>query len=203
MISTELEVLQRELRKFYKQNLQERTKSLRQLLLDDSKHLDWKYDFTSIRIPSRRLVDLIGLAVMSWYMNEEIRFLVQQELISNWPTEEKEVGEILLTSEIYMLAWLKIQQKFTERDFFGNVLNRRLSNIWSLSTFRKISERQVKKYTGWCRGHQESNHLRISPLPAELRVGTISLKEEQSKTEESYRKLQNLVRQIEDFLDSR
>lgn len=164
--------------------------------------LSFEYDLTRLRIPSRKAKDLIGLAVSSWYMTDEIRFLLQLELSSVWPAESKEVGEILLTSKEFMLAWLIIQDQWNENDFFGNVLDKRLSRLWNLVTFHRKPRSSVKKYTGWSRGHQENNRRGQFPLPSELMVGTISIEEDLLRKAEQERKLLNLKQKIEDFLSS-
>jgi hypothetical protein len=168
----------------------------------DSPTYQSDYDLTRLRIPTRKAKNLIGLAVMSWYMSEEIRTLLQLELRSVWPADYYEVGEVLLTSKEYMLAWLIIQDQWNEFDFFGNVLDKRLSRIWNLVTFFRKPRTPVKKYTGWCRGYQESYRRVKFPLPIELTVGVISFEEDLIRQAERERKLLSLVRKIEIFLSS-
>jgi hypothetical protein len=168
----------------------------------DSPTYQTEYDLTRLVIPTRKTKDLIGLAVMSWYMSEEIKVLLQLELRSVWPAESWEVGEVLLTSKEFMLAWLIIQDRWNEHDFFGNVLDKRLGRIWNLVTFHRKPRTPVKKYTGWCRGYQESYRRVKFPLPPELMVGVISYEEDLFRQAERERKLLLLVRKIEDFLSS-
>jgi hypothetical protein len=168
----------------------------------DSPTYQAEYDLTRLVIPTRKTKDLIGLAVLSWYMSEEIKTLLQLELRSVWPAEFREVGEVLLTSKEFMLAWLIIQDQWNEYDFFGNVLDKRLSRIWTLVDFRRKSRTPVRKYTGWCRGYQESTRRVKFPLPSELTVGVISYEEDLIRQAEQERKLLLLVRKIEVFLSS-
>jgi hypothetical protein len=201
MFKLNLNDLDSQLSRFHQKLFGKREFTLIDNLLDGPKHLA-DYDLTRLVIPTRKTKDLIGLAVMSWYMTDEIRFLLQLELNSVWPADSKEVGEVLLTSKKFMLAWLIIQDQWNERDFFGNVLDKRLSRIWNSVTFFRKSRRPVKKYTGWCRGHQENNRRVQFPLPAELMVGTISYEEDLLRKAEQERKLLILVRKIEGFLET-
>lgn len=201
MFKLSLEDLDSQLSCFHHRLFREREFTLIDNLLAGPKHLS-EYDCTRLVIPTRKTKDLIGLAVMSWYMHDEIRCLLQLELGSIWPADSKEVGEVLLTSKKFMLAWLIIQDRWNERDFFGNVLDKQLSRYWNLVTFFRKSQRPVKKYTGWCRGHQESNRRVQFPLPAELMIGTISYEEDLLRRAEQERKLLLLVRRIETFLDT-
>jgi hypothetical protein len=61
-----------------------------------------------------------------------------------------------------MIGYLILQEEWSSSDFFGNVLNvARLRWNSEYVSFAMVSERPVKKYTGYCRGYQESNRPRI------------------------------------------
>lgn len=172
------------LRKCYIKNFQSKTEDLRQFLLAGSTHqpgLLEQYDLTQIVLKVRKKNQKIGLAILSWYFPEEIRFLVQFSLRETWDSESLELKEILLSSKDFAITWLICESGWTESDFFGNIVDKKLSHLWSLTSFYKKSRRKVKKYTGWCRGHQESNRGVSSTLPGYLFAASSVEEENQRK----------------------
>lgn len=188
----------------YKSLFKGKTESLRQFLLESpTQYTDVfkHFDLTRINLRLRKKNQMIGLAIISWYFPEEIRFLVQEELREIWDPESKEVMEILLNSQDFAVAWLICSSDWTESDFFGNVLNKDLAFLWSLSNFRKISRRKVKKYSGYCRGYQESNRGAPSPfLPKEL-FAKSDVESEIQKELRYQEKLRNLQLKVEQDLN--
>jgi hypothetical protein len=103
-------------------------------------------------------------------MTEEVRILLQLSLEEvEWPAEKFFQKEVLLTSKDVMLGYLILQEEWSGGDFFGNILDR-ARRQWNseFCDFEKVSQRPVRKYTGYCRGYQESNR-RGSSLPHELK----------------------------------
>lgn len=197
--SSSLKGLDIELRKYYSSYLSERTERLLLTLLDSPKLQHEKFDYTRLNLTKlRRLHQKEMLGLMSWYMPEEIRFLVHFELRETWGAESKEVMEVLLTSKDYALTWLiAVQEKWSERDFFGNVLDKKFASIFNQSfDFRRRMTSFVKRYTGYCRGYQESFRSSPSPLPVELQVGTLSFDEELARKSEETLLLSNLLNKV-------
>jgi hypothetical protein len=156
-----LSVIDSSLNNVYEKLFESKTESLRQFLLEGPTHhpnIYLDFDLTQIHLKTRKLSQKIGLAIVSWYFPSEIRFLVHLSLREIWGADLPEVKEILLSSKEFALTWLICESKWTESDFFGNILDKRLANLWQFSNFRRLSRKKVKRYTGWCRGHQESNH---------------------------------------------
>lgn len=192
-----------QIEKFYRQNLSKWTESLRTKLLDSpTQYSEFsKIDFTRLKLNRfLKVRQKIGLAVMSWYMPKEIQVLLQLELREYWGADYLEVMEVLLTSKQFCLTWVLRCSRWNENDFFGNVLNRTLATIWRSTDFVKLSEKPVKRYTGYCRGYQESSRRAPSPLRPDLgrkiRI-PISEEEEQQKKIEQEIKLQELLRKVE------
>jgi len=163
-----------QLQRLYSKFWSEKPESLRQFLLDSPTHQTevLKYfDLTTIRIKGRHKRDLERLAILSWYFPEEIRILVQLNLKEIWDKQDKYLveKEILLSSKTFCLAWILSESGWTECDFFGNVLNKKAVS-WVLQglSFKRLSQKKVKKYTGWCRGYQESNRGAPRSFPPEL-----------------------------------
>jgi hypothetical protein len=198
MFKSSFQRIDLEIESYHSKYLQKRTESLRTILLDNPKQeIQWtKYDFTRLYFGNLRLRQKIALTLMSWYMNEEIRFLVQMELREIWGGDSREVMEVLLTSKEFALTWIYSISGWNERILFGNVLNRELGNLWQRVDFRRLSQRKVRRYTGYCRGYQESSRRAPSPLPAELRPGTLSYEEYLERKTKHELSLQSLLQRV-------
>jgi hypothetical protein len=158
-------------------------------------------DVTTLRIP-RKLKDKLLLALLSWYVDEVVGFLIRLNLEENWGAELKEVGQIVLTSKEFALAWFIIQDKWNEFDFFGNILcEERVQFISDFLEFKKMSRKKVKKYTGYCRGYRDSNHQGQKPLPVDVQPGTISYQEHQTELYVQDIKLFSIYHRITAFLE--
>lgn len=197
----DLKVLDQQLNARYETLFGKRTESLRIQLLDNPKQISDSFDLTRLVIRTRRDSDLIGLALMSWYMTDEVRFLLQLQLLEFKLSVPYGLMEILLNSKEYALSWLLLQEKWNERDFFGNVLDRRLARIWEGTRWFRTSDRKVKRYTGYCRGYQESNRRAPSSLPSELRAKLTVQEEEQRRLAYDQRTFL-LLCEIEEFLET-
>jgi hypothetical protein len=158
------------------------------------------FDVTTLRTP-RKLKEKITLAIASWYFPEEIGTLVRINLEETWGTERQEVGEVLLASKAFALAWLIIQEDFNEYDFFGNYLSQpRVKQLLRFLEFKQVSTKKVKRYTGYCRGHRDGTHRSPTSLPRELQPGVISLEEDQTRKLLLEQKKLRLLGRIRDYL---
>jgi hypothetical protein len=172
----------------------EKPESLRQLLLDSPKQdLSYfqRFDVTKFVFKDKSKRSLIRLAILSWYFPEEIRVLFQLNLKEIWTKQDRFCveKEVLLSSKTICLAWILHESGWKERDFFGNILNERetvrlLKNL----NFWRLSQRKVKKYTGYCRGYRESNRGAPRSFPPEMELWVLdetvwSQKELQFQTE--------------------
>lgn len=199
--SDDLTLIDQEISKFYRKFLSPRTESLRQLLLDSptQESILQKYDLTRLNFKFQKEREFRTLAIISWYFPDEIRLLVQVELSDSWKASQKEVKEILLTSKDYALTWLMRVSRWTESDFFGNILNKSFVRIFNLTEFRVKSRKRVPRYTGYCRGYQEANRGAPSSLGKEHWAKRSYLEEEQAKLENELR-LKLLIQQVEEEL---
>lgn len=178
--STDLLSIDLSIENVYQKLFRKTTENLRNFISDSPKQYEdvfQHFDLTKLMIKTDKLNHKLGLAILSWYFPVEIRFLVQLQLESNWGTESREVKEILLTSKDLALAWLIRCSDWTENDFFGNIIGKDLSKIWSLTGFVQVSRKKVEKYSGYCRGYRESNRGVPSRLPVEL-MAKLSVEEE-------------------------
>lgn len=167
--SKDIDLIDRELSKFYSKFLSETTENLRQLVLDSPTQLSevsMKLDLTRLNLKFQKDSEFQTLAIMSWYFPEEIRFLVQMELHQSWRAQSLEVKEVLLTSKDYALTWLMRVSRWTESDFFGNYLNKSFVRKFEFLSFKKLSRKKVPRYSGYCRGYQDTNR----GVPSSLRL---------------------------------
>lgn len=183
MFHLSVEELDIQLRKYYSKSFEKKTESLRTKVSDSPTQYPWSHDFTRLIVRTKKRKQLIGLILMSWYMTDEVRFILQLQLSElNWKEVGFDLGRLLLTSKSYSLGWLLEQEWWNESDFFGNVLDKELSRIWSSCDFVPLSKRKVKRYTGYCRGYRDSSRRAPSPLPMELRA--VSSVEEELQEQE-------------------
>lgn len=171
MLTISLEVLDRGLENYYQTHLRKKTESLQTQVSDSPTQLPGRYpkDLTRLILKDRRRRTLVALAIMSWYMTEEVRFILQLELKElSFKEVDFELMEILLNSKAYSLGWLLENEWWNEFDLFGNVLTRELAQSWERVDFPAISTRKVKRYSGYCRGYRDSSRRAPSPLPGEL-----------------------------------
>lgn len=170
--STDLGSIDSSIENIYQKLFRKKTENLRNFILDSpTQYQDvfLHFDLTKLVIKTDKLNHKLGLAILSWYFPEEIRFLVQLQLDQSWGANLQEVKEILLTSKDLALAWLIRCSDWTESEFFGNIIDKGLSRMWSLTEFARVSRSKVERYSGYCRGYQESNRGVPSPLSVELR----------------------------------
>lgn len=186
LLSQNIEELDVSLQRLYQRSFEKKTESLRIQLSDSPTQYLWNYDYTSLVIKEKKQRYLIGLALMSWYMTDEIRVLLQLQLEKSIGADVPyELMEILLNSKEYALTWLILQDWWNGNDLFGNVLNKELGRVWSRVCFSKKSKRRVKRYTGYCRGYRESNRRAPSPLSREhLAKSTVEQELQRSLTRE-------------------
>lgn len=180
--STDLDLIDQQIRRFFQRNLSETTESLRNQVLDSPTQLSkvaMSMDLTKLCHKFTKEHEFETLAIVSWYFPEEIRILFQLELSENWRGQSVGVKEILLTSKDYALTWLLRVSKWNESDFFGNYLNKSFVKKFGLTEFAKVSKKHVKRYSGYCRGYQDTNRGAPSCLGREHWAKSTLLEEEQ------------------------
>jgi len=89
---------------------------------------------------------------MSFYLLLEGKKLLGKELEAEY--------SVLSSSKVLALGFWLSQEKWSDRDFFGNVtrLSRNIEYMIShLITVKREETSKVEKYTGYCRGYSESS----------------------------------------------
>lgn len=103
--------------------IQTRENTLRNHVMDNSNFQSETLFFNLKRI---KLNQFIKLAITSWYMNEEVRFVLQSDLeekLKDFSNEDKTLLEQFLFSKAEMLIFLLETSLWHSRDFFGNILS--------------------------------------------------------------------------------
>lgn len=196
MLNLKPEELEDKLIQFCETVLSQKCIDLTELVLRDPKQPTDPYfwDIGSFVKPQRfKLKEKQMLALLHWYFPEEIRYQINLFLEENWGNERKELKEVLLSSKRTALAWFIIQEEFNERDFFGNYLKKsNFSVFFNLKLRRVTKKRNLKKYTGWCRGPQDHSSM----------VDNITRRVQWRESEEEYQ--QRILEEIEfdNFVES-
>jgi hypothetical protein len=207
MMSLSLQKLDSEISHNYQRFWNGKPESLRQLLSDSpTQQLEFlltKFDLTQFVLRSKKRRDFQRLAILSWYFPEEVGILLRLQLQDAWKTDELNVEkEILLSSKEFCLAWIVSESGWSESTFFGNVLEKtQVGRLVNSLDFKRLSQRRVKKYTGYCRGYRESNRGAPRSFPPELSVGVIDYQEMLQKRLNRQLKLDQMMARIRNFLE--
>lgn len=175
MMNLSINFLDAEIQKLLdKLSFGERTMSLTAVILDSPTQYSDVFQFidlTRILVKTKKKRELITLAIVSWYFPDTVRSLFQLNLKEHWDQVDRfsVEKEILLYSKTLCLAWILRESNWTASSFFGNILNKDLiDRLVSSLDFARIPRRSVKKYTGYCRGYQETHRRARSSVPREL-----------------------------------
>lgn len=120
-----------------------RRKILSNHVVNSSNFTDRKL-FFNLKYASK--VELIKLAIVMWYADEEVHFVLRMDLeekIKNLPLEDQVIFNILLSSKAEMLIFLLETNLWHTRDFFGNILQ----NLEQLDRLLipKVPQNKVKR----------------------------------------------------------
>lgn len=171
MLNISPEDLDVKLSSFYREELLWKDIDLSKAVLRDPNHQSVNFtDIGTFTKPSSfKLKEKIMLGILHWYCSDEIRFSINILLEENWGRERIELKAVLLSSKRNALAWLIIQDEFNEFDFFGNLLKKnQFNNFFNLKFKIERKKRNLKRYTGWCRGPQDHSS-RVDNLTKRVR----------------------------------
>lgn len=93
----------------------------------DNSNPQWRLFQNDFIITDRSLQNLIVLSILSWFMAEEDRILVQDSL-QRHRQSDLVILEFLLESKGSCELWLVENTMFHTRDFFGNIYNEKTIN---------------------------------------------------------------------------
>jgi len=155
------------------------------------------FDFQNrFRITTRKLNDLIGLAILSWYLPEQIGVLLRMDLLEiSKESEDLIVVTLLLNNIEQTRCYLLETSLWHSRDFFGNIYNREIVKhliklFKPVFAIRKPPE-QVQRH----RGYRDKGTLR----KVHDRHSFVSFTAEHRELEERRKSLQDSIQLIEGF----
>lgn len=179
-LTVPIQDLEAKLSNFYNENLTELCKVLTEAVVISSKRENSDFE-NSFILPQSTLNDKIILSVLSWWMPEEISFLLRLELESSWGGEFKEIHAVASISKQHALGVLIVSNRWNDRDFFGNILNlNRIKKFISRIRLRRKSKSKPKTRV-FRRGYNDKGSRR----PTHVSIGF------------NYKKLRSLTYQAE------
>lgn len=204
-----LQELDQTIQKFYDESSLETECQVLRNQVSDSSKWESNIDLTTLRFPTciRSLDNKLRLAILHWYMPEEVRWLINLWLTDHWGNDFKEVKSVILTSKNHTLGWLLIQERWSDRDFFGNVLCKGAMSWFSCSgprtTVRFKSKTGRVKKAQRHRGYRDKGSKRPEHDVPRVDYRKIRTVEEQYLLElELQRRVQLLFLQVEGRLQS-
>lgn len=170
-----------------------RSKFLRSSVSDNSKYLYTRFE-NRLRIRTRAKKKLIGLAILSWYLPEEIGVLINLELREIWEeSEEFLFPAMLLESKGQMLLFLLETRNYHTRDFFSNIINEEIVKNLLRLVAPVYKTRSKPKRVQRHRGYRDKGTLKLPHEVHELANRTAEVKELEEKRKSSQDSINFLV----------
>lgn len=163
---------------------------------DNSKCPSTRFE-NSFCIKTRNLQDLIGLAILSWYIDPRIGILLRLDLREKIKNNfDLEVLEFFLYSKGEMLSFLIETNLWHTRDFFGNIFNKD-KNVRLLRLVRpRFKTRRKPKRVQRHRGYRDKGSRRKDEEKHSLWISTdeqLKIEEERKIHKDSILLLRNFI----------
>lgn len=145
---SDLTSFEKEVQKSVKRVVHQDSEILRNEVIDNTKFF---YDnLTFYHLKDLSLDDFVRLAISSWYLPEEVGFVLRMDLelkLKNFSLDDRSICEILLSSKTEMLLFLQETHLWHSREFFGNIFgkNVNLAKYFRLSPVRKKVKKLQRK----------------------------------------------------------
>lgn len=113
-----------------------RSIDLRSKVVDNSNFLVQNLTFFKVKNISKQ--EFIQLSILSWYVDEEVRWILQsdlQEKVVTYSPEDRVVLSLLLESKVHMELFLLETSLWHTKDFFGNIMK----NLEKLDKFLRCN----------------------------------------------------------------
>lgn len=117
---------------------------------------DFENDFI---ITDKSKNNLIRIAILSWYIPDEGLGILLRMSVQEYLTPETEFLELLLESKAQMLIFLAETSLWHTRDFFGNILNRRMLRRTMIKLHYQRVMKSKPKYPERHRGYRDKGTL--------------------------------------------
>lgn len=152
--------LDEKLSEFWRSNAEKRCLDRRIPVVVDPQ-MSWEMlDLEGIYFPVKKIEEKILLGIFQWYTHRELGVQIYLWLEEHWGPEHLDVKAMLLDTKETALGWLLIQDRWSSRDFFGNVLKKEnLRNILRFKYLRSSCRPRPRK-TQRHRGYNDKGTLR-------------------------------------------
>jgi hypothetical protein len=153
--------LDEELRKFFNSKKTEDTCNLlRSAVVDSSNLITDLLEPNGLVLKPSNLKEKILLGLFQWYCPKEIGCLINLYLEENWGADYEEMKICLLSSKELALGAILECRKWSDRDFFGNILKEENWKFFFRSRVRRRVRRAPRKLVRR-RGYNDHGTLRL------------------------------------------
>jgi hypothetical protein len=104
----------------------------------------------------------VNLAVLSWYIPQEVGYLLRLQISEEIQNTESEWLEILLASKAQCLIFLQETTLWHTRDFFGNILSLEETKKTLEAIRPRFESKQKVKKPEFRRGYRDKGSLKLS-----------------------------------------
>lgn len=104
----------------------------------------------------------VNLAILSWYIPQEVGMLLRMQISERIHNKESEWIELLLSSKAQCLIFLQETTLWHSRDFFGNILNLREMRKTLEAVHPRFESKQKVKKPEFRRGYRDKGSLKFS-----------------------------------------
>lgn len=190
MLEVRFSTLENQIRNFYNLFLKKECEDRSRSVVDSSNLETDQFEPNGLSFASNlSLTEKILLGVFQWYMPKELGVLTNLWLEEHWGGEFKEIKAVLLNSKDTALGYLLVSDRWSTRDFYGNILkeNNVKRILLSMKVRRRNKSRPKRKV--WRRGYNDKGSTRLPHDSVRF----------------DYRKLKSVIQTIEEqeLLDSK
>lgn len=190
MLEVRFSTLENQIRNFYNLFLKKECEDRSRSVVDSSNLETDQFEPNGLSFASNlSLTEKILLGVFQWYMPKELGVLTNLWLEEHWGGEFKEIKAVLLNSKDTALGYLLVSDRWSTRDFYGNILKE--NNVKRILVSMKVRRRNKSrpKRKVWRRGYNDKGSTRLPHDSVRF----------------DYRKLKSVIQTIEEqeLLDSK
>lgn len=156
---------------------------------------DWNSFENLFRITDRRAENLIRLAILSWYLPEEVGVLLRMS-IEEILSEDINYIQVLLFNKGEMKCFLCDTKLWHTRDFFGNILTSKKLRQSLNSVHPVYKTKRRPKRVQRHRGYRDKGTLRLNSDKHTLWIST----DEQNRLEEERKNHQSTLDFLRGFI---
>lgn len=170
--------------------------NLRNRVVDNS-NLHWD-NLTFFNLRAITLKNYIRLAILSWYIPEEVGYVLRADLVQKskqLSPEDRLIIKLLTESQGQMLIFLQETTLWHTRDFFGNILSKKvnLNKYLSVSPLRKKVLRPERKRGYHDHGSRVPSHKWVPRSDWSLTALQNEIEEKRKSHQDTYYFLEGML----------